>query len=207
MKIHDISMTIHTGMKVYKNKPNKIPRITNVANFGNDNYHESQIDMNIHTGTHIDAPLHMIEGGATTEIYPIEQMIGKARVIDLSHIEGLIEAKHIEGLEIEDIDFVIFKTRNSFDEKFNFEFIAIAESAALELAKYHLKGVGIDGLGIERAQENHITHKSLLSKNIMIIEGLALKDIDEGDYELIVLPLKIEGVEGAPARAVLIEKR
>ncbi|MDA3847406.1 MAG: cyclase family protein [Vallitaleaceae bacterium] len=204
--IHDVSMTIYEGMKVYKNMPIKVPKITNLADYPKDGYHENQIEMNLHTGTHIDGPLHMIEGGSTTGIYPIEQMFGKARVIDLTKIEGLIEAHHLEGSDFSDVDFVLFKTRNSFDKLFNFEWIALSESAAKYLSQFSLKGVGIDALGIERAQPSHVTHKTLLRKSIMIIEGLALSEIVEGDYEFIVLPLKIQGVEGAPARAVLIER-
>lgn len=206
MNIHDVSMTIHSGMKVYKNIPMKIPKLNNVADYPEQSHHENSIEMNLHTGTHIDAPLHMIEGGETTDIYPIEQMFGTARVIDLTDLNGLIEYEHIGEMDFSDVDFVIFKTRNSYDETFNFEFTALGKSGAAYLAEFDLKGVGIDGLGIERAQEDHATHKILLSRKIMIVEGLALKDIEPGDYEFIVLPLKIWGVEGAPARAVLIER-
>jgi len=206
MIIHDVSMTIHEGMKVYKDMPIKIPKITNLADYPREQYHENMIEMNLHTGTHIDGPLHMIEGGSTTEVYPIEQMFGKARVIDLTGIQGLIEAHHMEGHDFSDVDYVLFKTRNSYDVKFNFEWIALGESGAKYLANFKLKGVGIDALGIERDQPSHITHKTLLSQEIMIIEGLALGDIVQGDYDFIILPLKIRGVEGAPARAVLIEK-
>lgn len=206
MKIYDVSMTIHENMKVYKNLPIKVPKIINLADYPKEGYHENNIAMNLHTGTHIDGPLHMIEGGQTTEVYPIEQMFGKARVMDLTHIEGLIEKHHIDMEDFSDVDFVLFKTRNSFDKAFNFEFIAVGESAAQYLTDFNLKGVGIDALGIERAQPSKVTHKSLLSQKIMIIEGLMLKEVEAGDYEFIILPLKIRGVEGAPARAVLIER-
>lgn len=193
-------------MKVYKNIPGKIPKLNNLANYPEQSYHENEINMNLHTGTHIDAPLHMIDGGETTDVYPIEQMFGKARVIDLKDIDGLIEIEHIGEMDFKDVDFVIFKTRNSYDETFNFEFTALGRSAAEYLAEFDLKGVGIDALGIERGQADHPTHKILLSRKIMIVEGLSLKDIEPGEYDFIVLPLKIWGVEGAPARAVLIEQ-
>lgn len=201
----DISMPIHEYMKVYKNKPMKKPKIVNISDFTNAEHHENNMVINLHTGTHIDAPLHMIEGGETTEIYPLEQMFGKALVVDLREVEGWIEKEDIDGLDLKGVDFVLFRTRNSYDELFNNEFTALSASAAKYLSELDLKGVGIDALGIERGDADHETHKSLLSKKIMIIEGLWLKEIDPGQYDFIVLPLRILGVEGAPARAVLID--
>lgn len=201
----DVSMPIHEAMKVYKNNPVKIPKIVNLADYPESVHHENNIEMNLHTGTHIDAPLHMIEGGETTEIYPVEQFFGKALVIDLKEIDGFIEKKHLECYNLSEVDFVLFKTRNSFDESFNMNYTALSEEGSAYLADFDLKGVGIDALGIERGNKDHMTHKNLLSKKIMIIEGLWLKEIAEGTYDFIVLPLKIQGVEGAPARAILID--
>lgn len=201
----DVSMPITEQMKVYKNNPIKVPKITNLADYPDAVYHENSINMNLHTGTHIDGPLHMIEGGETTEIYPVEQMFGRALLIDLKEIDGYIEKKHIEGHDLSQVDFVLFKTRNSFDETFNMTYTALSEEGSAYLAGFDLKGVGIDALGIERGNKDHMTHKNLLSKKIMIIEGLWLREVEQGIYDFIVLPLKIQGVEGAPARAILID--
>lgn len=90
-------------------------------------------------------------------------------------------------------------------KEFNFEFVYLDKSGAAYLKETGIRGVGIDTLGIERAQPNHETHKVLLNQNIIIIEGLRLEDIKEGEYTLYVLPLKIKNTEAAPSRAILIE--
>lgn len=98
---------------------------------------------------------------------------------------------------------ILFKTKNSYSETFHSEFVYLSEEAAECLATADLKGVGIDGLGIEREQSEHPTHKRLLEKDILIYEGLNLKDVEEGIYEFIGLPLKIGDVEASPVRAIL----
>jgi arylformamidase len=107
--------------------------------------------------------------------------------------------------DIQEDDFLLFKTKNSFKEEFINDFVFLSQDASAYLANKKIKGVGTDGLGIERSQEGHPTHKNLLSKNIVIIEGLRLKDVPEGTYQLICLPLKIDNVEASLARAILIK--
>lgn len=206
MKIYDISMTIHEMMTVYKNKPEKKPKITNRSNFQTAQAYESTITMDMHTGTHIDAPLHMIEGGETMSLYSIERFVVKAKVLDLTHIEEAINQKDLEAFDIQENDFILFKTRNSSVEVFDFNFVYLEKSGAKFLVDRKIQGVGIDALGIERNQPNHETHKLLLGNQIMIVEGLRLKDVPEGEYTLIVLPLKILETEAAPARAILIQQ-
>lgn len=206
MKIYDISMTIHETMTVYKNKPEKKPKITNRSNFQTAQAYESTITMDMHTGTHIDAPLHMIEGGETMSMYSIERFVVKAKVLDLTHIEEAINQKDLEAFDIQENDFILFKTRNSSVEVFDFNFVYLEKSGAKFLVDRKIQGVGIDALGIERNQPNHETHKLLLGNQIMIVEGLRLKDVPEGEYTLIVLPLKILETEAAPARAILIQQ-
>lgn len=206
MKIYDISMTIHEDMTVYKNKPEKKPKIINRSNFETGSAYESGIEMDVHTGTHIDAPLHMIENGATMSLYPIERYIAKAKVLDFTHIEEAITKEDLQHKDIQKGDFILLKTRNSFTEEFDFNFVYLEQSGAEYLATLNIQGVGIDALGIERAQPDHETHKILLGKDIMIVEGLRLKEIEPGEYTLIVLPIKLLETEAAPARAILIEE-
>lgn len=99
----------------------------------------------------------------------------------------------------------MLKTRNSFDETFRPDFISVKESGARFLVERQIKGIGIDGLSVESAQPGHETHLALLEKDIIILEGLALKDVAPGPYTMIALPLKISDADGAPARVVLIE--
>jgi arylformamidase len=205
MKIHDISMLIHRDMPVYKNIEDKRPRRDVVANYETGNHYESRIYMDIHTGTHFDAPLHMVEGGDTIENIDLYNCIVPCTVFDLTHLETEITKKDLEAIEFGEGDFVIFKTRNSFSEEFDFNFVFIEKSAAQYLKDKKVKGVGIDALGVERSQPGHETHTALLGSGITVLEGLALKDIEPGKYLLCALPLKIQGAEGAPARAVLIE--
>ena len=109
MKIYDISMTIHENMTVYKNKTEKKPKIINRSNFQTGSAYESGIEMDVHTGTHIDAPLHMIEDGATMRLYPIERYIAKAKVLDFTHIEEAIKKEDLEALDIQKGDFLLLK--------------------------------------------------------------------------------------------------
>jgi arylformamidase len=190
-------------MPVYKNKPEKQPSFDTSQN---GHVTETRIAMDVHTGTHVDAPLHMVPGGDTIETLPLEKLVRKAKVIDLTNAEDSINAEDLAGKDIQKGDFVLFKTKNSWDKEFNFEFIYVNHEAAKTLAEIGVSGVGIDALGVERAQENHPTHKQLFKNEIIIIEGLQLKDVPEGEYLMVAAPLKIRGLDASPARIVLIEE-
>ncbi|SIS45945.1 cyclase family protein [Salimicrobium flavidum] len=205
MNIYDVSMTIREGMIVYKDKQEKQPKITT-----NTNGHvtESRIDMDLHTGTHIDSPLHMINDGETMETISIEDLVGPVKVFDVSKAGDSIDKADIEGLDIKEGDFVLFKTKNSFHESddFDFDFTFVAADAAEYLADKGIKGVGVDGLGIERSQPDHPTHRSLFQHRIIIIEGLRLKEVPQGGYFMVAAPLKIDGTDASPARILLMDK-
>ncbi|MGD6804038.1 cyclase family protein [Rossellomorea vietnamensis] len=203
MKIYDITAPIFNGMPVYKNKPEKQPEINT-----NTNGHvtESRISMDVHTGTHVDAPLHMINDGETIETIDIQQLVRPVKVLDLTSVEEKITKKDIENYDIQENDFLLFKTKNSWDTEFNFEFIYVAEDAASYLKEKKVAGTGIDSLGIERAQEGHPTHRTLMGSRIIIMEGLQLKDIEEGSYFMVAAPLKIEGTDASPARVILMDE-
>ncbi|AOY77486.1 cyclase family protein [Clostridium formicaceticum] len=206
MEIYDVSMDIHQNMMVYKNKEENKPEITVKTDHSNSRTYESSIRMGMHTGTHIDAPLHMLKDGQTMENYSIENFVKKCKVLDLTYVENKITKNILQEKNIEKGDFLLFKTKNSFTEVFDFEFIYLEESGAKHLEEIGIAGVGIDSLGIEREQPQYETHRTLLGKNIMIIEGLQLKEIEEGEYTLIALPLKIKNVEASPARVILIKE-
>jgi arylformamidase len=203
-KIYDISMTIQPSMQVYKNKEEKRPVFRNTSNFVTGKAYETQIALDAHTGTHIDAPLHMIENGATMDSIDLESLIGPARVLDLSHVVDGITKTDLEPFAIQAGEWLLFKTRNSASEEFDFEFIYLKEDGAHYLQGLKIKGVGTDGLGIERAQPNYGTHRTLLGAGIHVVEGLRLKDVSGGNYFMVIAPLKIAGIEAAPARAFLI---
>jgi Predicted metal-dependent hydrolase len=205
MKIYDISMEICHDMMVYNNKEEKRPDLKIVQDYKTHKVYESRIDMDVHTGSHMDAPLHMLEGGATIEGYDLYKCFTKCKVIDLTIVEDKITKEDLIGKKIEKGDFVILKTKNSLTEKLDKNFIFLETSGAEYLFEIGIIGVGIDGLGIERSQPNHETHKILLGNGIYVLEGLRLKDIEEDEYFLSALPLKIKGAEAAPVRAILIK--
>ena len=202
MKMHDVTGTIYEGMTVYKNKPEKQPKM----NQGTNGYvTETRLELDVHTGTHIDAPRHMVVDGDTFETISMDDLVGQCKVFDLTQVEDGISKKDLERFEIQKNDFVFFKTKNSFEDTFNFDFIYLAQDGAEYLSEIGVRGVGIDTLGIERSQEGHPTHKTLFAKKIIIIEGLRLKEINHGEYFMVAAPLKLEGTDGSPARVLLFE--
>lgn len=205
MKIYDVSMLIDTDMQVYKNKDEKRPSFETTSDFTTGSSHETRIHMDAHTGTHIDAPLHMLEQGETIESVHIEQLVGDCRVLDLTNVEDGITRADLEAHAPQKGEFLLLKTKNSWDESFNFNFIYVAQDGAEYLADIGIAGVAIDGLGIERSQPGHETHKALLAKNIVIIEGLRLKDVPTGTYFMVAAPLKMTGIDAAPARVLLLD--
>ncbi|AGL01055.1 cyclase family protein [Desulfoscipio gibsoniae] len=206
MKIYDISMIVHPDMPVYKNKNDKRPVLSRVSDFTNGSTYESRIQMNIHTGTHVDAPLHMLPGGATIDQIDLRRLITPCKVFDLTALNEKISASDLAKHDIKSGDFILLRTRNSYIETFDFNFTYLDSSGAAYLKDKSITGVGIDALGIERDQPGHETHKILFEAGIVILEGLRLKDVVKGKYLLIAAPLKIRGAEGAPVRAVLVQE-
>lgn len=205
MKIYDVSMTISEDIQVYKNKEEKKPKFINASNFKNSSAYETQVTMNLHTGTHMDFPLHMIENGKTSDTLDLNKLIRTVKVFDLSHVEKEIDASDLVSLDINASDFILFKTRNSFEDVFNFEFVFVNEKAALYLKNKKVSGVGVDALGIERDQKGHPTHHILMKDDIIIIEGLRLGEVPEGSYMMYALPIKMKNVEALLLSIILIK--
>jgi polyketide cyclase len=206
MKIHDVTRLISEDMTVYKDRESKKIKRTIVDDYEKADYYESRMDMDMHCGTHIDAPLHMLKGGDTIEKYDLSKFIGDCKVFDLTDVDEAIRKKDIENLDIQKDDIVIFKTKNSFDQGYNPKFVYIEEDAAMYLSEKGIKTVGIDAMSIERDKKEHPSHKIILGANIGVIEDLYLKNVGQGQYFLSALPLNIRGSEASPIRAVLIEK-
>ncbi|PDY46870.1 cyclase family protein [Bacillus pseudomycoides] len=202
MKIYDITAPIFEEMTVYKNKPEKQPQFSRTTNA---HVTESRITLDVHTGTHIDAPLHMINEGATFESIPLEKLVGPVKVFDLTTVEDGITKTDLQHLDIQENDFILFKTRNSFEDEFNYEFIFLKEDGAHYLAERNIRGVGIDALGVERSQPGHPTHKALFNANIIVIEGLRLKNVPADQYFMVAAPLKLVGTDASPARVLLFK--
>ncbi len=206
--MYDISMTIKKDMLVYKGKDEIRPRLSTVRDFKQGDAHESELQMNVHTGTHVDAPLHMLQDGENANLFFAETPFYQAQLLDLTAVDEKITAADLKKFEIEEKSFLILKTKNSkpgFLENTPEKFIYLAESGAEYLVEQNIKGVGIDTNGIERAQSEHPTHKKLLSRKIMILEGLRLNNIAAGNYILLLSLLKIADSDGLPGRAYLFE--
>lgn len=206
MKIYDISKLIDETMIVYKNRDSKKMKRTVIANHIENHFHESRIELDMHCGTHIDAPLHMVDNGNTIDQMDLMKYYGICKVFDLTYVETAIYKKDIVDLSIEENDIIIFKTKNSYDTTYNSQFVYIEEDAAQYLVDKKIKTIGIDAMSVERDKKNHPTHKILLGANIGVIEDLQLKEIVEKQYLLVALPLKINQAEASPVRAILIEE-
>ena len=205
MKIYDLSPEINEKMAVYKNRLEQRPKIT-VTRTLKQNANESKIEMHVHSGSHVDAPYHMLSNGKTIDRIDLSKFMGKAVVLDFTKVKNSIMKKHLIKSKVNKNDIVLLKTKNNPDKKFNFNFTYLEKTGAEFLASKKVKAVGIDNLGIERSQPNHLTHKILLSKNIPIFEGLDLSKVKQGRYLFYGFPLKIKKGDGSPVRAILIQK-
>jgi arylformamidase len=208
VKVYDVSMAVHPGMQVWKNRDAKRPVFTIERDFNPDGSggRETRVAMDMHTGTHIDAPLHFIKDGITIEQVSLSSLVRPVKVLDLTGVAKQITKADLIGFDIEADDFLLLKTRNSNTEDFDFEFVFVDRTGAEYLVSKQIAGVGIDSLGIERDQEDHATHKQLLSSGIIIIEGLRLKEVPDGEYFMVAAPLKLQNVEAAPARVLLFDQ-
>ena len=207
MKIYDITVPIRSAMPVYEGDPGvKIDPWSAFAK--GDSSNVSILNFGAHTGTHVDAPAHFIEGARRIEALSLDVLIGRARVLRVPDDVSEIDPKFINRCDLGGIERMLFHTRNStfWNEGFRKDFTHLLPEAAQLLVDRGIKLVGTDYLSIEKFHSgDHRTHRTLLSNNVVIVEGLNLSEVPEGDYELICLPLKIaEGAgDGAPARAVL----
>lgn len=204
MKHYDVTMLMHENMQVYKNKVEKKPIFSVAASKAKgDSTNETLVTFNVHSGTHVDFPRHIYEEGATSKNFDITTFIRPVKVIDFTSLKAKIGLEDLKPLNIEAGDFLLFKTQNSFSEEFKFDFIFLEKEAAKYLAALKVSGVGIDGLGIERDQPGHPSHKALIDAGIWIIEGLRLKEVEAGSYFMTALPLKLDDVDALPLSVIL----
>jgi len=207
--MYDISMTIKKDMLVYKGRDNLRPEIIAFRNFDNSDVHQSKLIMNLHTGTHVDAPLHMLENGDSSNCLFDEKPFYKSHILNLTSANEKITAKDLKKHEIKPDSFILLKTQNSkpfYLQNNPKKFIYLDETGAEYLINQKVKGVGIDSIGIERNQDNYPTHKKLLKNNILILEGIKLNKTPEGEFILFLALFKISGSDGVPARAYVLKK-
>jgi arylformamidase len=206
MKIIDISWPLSPDMTGYKDKKEVVFSPTRF--YETDHVRESKIMMGCHAGTHVDAPSHMVSDGETIDQTNIEKLVGSALVVDLSHVDEVITPLDLEPFPISKNSILILKTSNSElveTAPFESKFVYLSKEAAEFCASKQVKAIGIDYLGIERGQKGHPSHKILMKAGITIVEGLRCADVSMGYYFFVCLPLRIEGLEASPARAILIQ--
>jgi len=209
MKTYDISLTITPNMAVWPGDPKPVlERVTKIEDGRNAN--GSNMSMSVHTGTHVDAPYHFLQDGSTVEKMPLKVLIGRAYVIHLSDDVDVITPAELEAAEIPPrTRRVLIRTRNSKywskePGRFQEDFVGVDAAAAEYLVKRGVKLIGIDYLSVAPYKNSKPTHITLLKAGVVIVEGLNLSQVPHGRYNLICLPLKLEGRDGSPARAVLI---
>ncbi len=196
-------------MPTYEGEPGPTLEFRKLLSKG-DSATVSVLSLGSHTGTHVDAPSHFIDGAHGVEELPLDALVGPAYVAEFSG-NTHITAADLDSMAIPaDCQRLLFKTRNSgfwVDPEFHTDFIALAPDAARKLTELGMWLVGIDYLSIERFRARpHEVHETLLASGVVILEGVDLRRVTAGSYFLVCAPLTVVGAEGAPARAFLIDQ-
>jgi arylformamidase len=206
-RIYDISVPIRSGGIVYPGNPEiDITLQQAVAKGAGANV--SAIRFGSHTGTHADASRHFFDDGQPVDQIPLDRLIGPALLVSFPDSVRAIGAAELKAHDLRGRTRILLRTRNSAllsQKKFAPDYTYLAPDGAEYLVDKGVELVGIDYLSIEQFHSgHHQTHRTLLAKSVVILEGLDLSAPPPGEYQLICLPLRIEGCDGAPARAVLI---
>ena len=208
MRVHDISLTLRQRMPVYPGEPTPLIEPMKQMERG-DFCNVSRLTIATHTGTHIDAPLHFLPGAASVVQLPVDVLVGPALVLEMA-VAQEITAADLEAAAIPPgTERLLFKTRNSRlldDDDFRRDFVYLTLDAARWLVERGVRLVAIDYLSVEQmdAQPN-VVHETLLRAGVITVEGVDLRQVASGPYFLACLPLKIDGADGSPVRAVLVE--
>lgn len=206
MKIYDLTLPISNDMLVWRG--DEKTSIKAIATLEKDGCAVSWLSFSSHTGTHVDAPSHFLENATGIDKIDSKKLIGKCFVLDLSKLDHQeITAEDLEKFPIEKGSRILFKTGNFKylkQEVFPDQYVSLSVDGAKYLAEKEIYLVGIDFLGIEKENAlGHPVHKILLTAGIVNLEGLDLSEVPAGKYNIICMPLKIVGCDGAPARVLL----
>jgi arylformamidase len=208
MAIYDLTHALHNQTPVY---PGELPpEIRNIGDLESKGYCEKWLSLSSHTGTHMDAPAHMLAAGKTLDQFPVSQFSGNAQLVYIPPGTGLIEIPQIErfSAEISDSDFILFVTgwsRFWAAEHYFRNFPVMSEKTAGWLTTFSLKGIGVDAISVDPTEsDTWPVHKILFSSGIVIIENLVFPENFKSEKAVFhCFPLKIEGADGSPVRAVL----
>ena len=210
MTIYDVSLPISESLVIWPGDPSI--RITQPSHLDRgDEATVSRLEMGAHTGTHVDAPIHFIQGGSGVDRLDLNLLVGPALVVHAPEADALT-AEVLEGLAIPPgTERLLFRTRNSqhwaFGEReFWTDYVGITDEGARWLIARGVRLVGVDFLSVAPYDELVPPHRTLLGAGMVVVEGLDLSDVGPGVYQLVCLPLKVVGGDGAPARAILIRE-
>jgi len=211
MKIFDISLPISPSLPVWPGDP---PIGLEQIEFMDDgaSANLSQLQASVHIGTHVDAPHHFMNDGRTIEQLSLDVLTGRCYVTQLPDGIEAITADVLEGTSLPaDTPRILFGTSNSRlwsrgETDFQKDFVAITEGGAKWLVEHGIQLVGVDYLSVAPYSDPVPTHRVLLGAGVVVVEGLDLSAVPRGFYDLYCLPLKLLGAEGAPARAILVQK-
>jgi arylformamidase len=209
MRIIDVSVPLRDGMVVWPGDVAFRRLHTHAIAMG---YHcnLSKIEMGVHAGTHVDALCHFFDGAASIDQVDLASFIGPCRVVEIKNRKA-IERADLESLDLAGVERLLFKTGNSglYDQPaFVENYVGLTPGAARFLAAIEsLRLVGVDYYSIASygGEQTATVHRAILGRSIVALEGINLSGVEPGDYELIALPLRIEGSDGSPVRAVLIK--
>jgi arylformamidase len=204
MKLIDVTVPLDAKLPTYPgNTPFTLEPTQRMAQGATSNV--SAVHMSVHAGTHVDAPRHFFDDGRGADALPLDMLVGRTRVVDVT--SRRIEAADLEPFDLSEDVRVLIKTHNSRlwgDPQFHADFVGVAESGARYLVDHGVKVVGVDYLSVEIYKApGKPAHNLLLGNGVIVIEGLQLRDVEPGVYDMFCLPLKIVGSDGAPARVVL----
>jgi arylformamidase len=208
LRIFDISLAIAPGGMVYPGNP-PIAIEAQQALARGDGANVSALSFGSHTATHVDAAKHFFDDGQTVDELPLDRLVGACEVIELDDTVMSIGRKELDAHRLDGVKRILFKTRNSRvlqkQSEFAKDYTYVAPDAAEHLVSLGVEVVGVDYLSVEQFHSgHHRTHRTLLGAGVVIIEGLALDGVPPGKYQLVCLPLKLRGLDGAPARAILV---
>jgi len=208
MEIIDITVALHDAIPSWPGSCGfKLTQVTDLQH--GDGCNGSHVTMDSHCGTHVDAPWHFLPDGTTAERLDLSKFIGPAYVAKVDDAHRAITAAVLDGLKIaKEVKRLLLRTSNSLfwarqERSFQKNFVAITADGAQWIVDRGLELVGIDYLSIQPFDAPSTTHQVILSAEIAVLEGLNLSSVEPGEYELICLPLKVVGGDGAPARAIL----
>jgi len=202
MAMLDVTVPIRDGMVHYDKNPEiHLSRVQSLA--AGDGANVSRLDFGVHTGTHVDAPLHFFDGAPGADSLPLDLFLGPCLVVDATSVQKTLDTAAVHACAIPaGTERVLFKTRNSklwASDEFTRDFVRLDGGGAQAVIDLGVRLVGIDYLSIG----DHDAHVALLGGGVVPLEGLNLLDVEPGEYRLVCLPLTIVGSDGAPARALL----